>query len=574
MQYESMFDKLVMDLSSRERKELLEKLRDSNNVSIEPLVFEVADEREVSLEQAYSKLGLFDKVVLFIKTFFTGRKRESLVEELLLKKLADRIAKKNPNLMSFQRRQLLEGFIKELESLQMHLTPLAVVFAKSLEKTRGAFYAFLVSLEFESLNERLVEETDPTAFYSEERFKDVAAVKGEMEHRFKSIIEGISAEDRTRFHHGTLALFHLYKLMTFRFDEIIPAPANRAPGKRAISYNPVKRELNVLCDLLASTTYPPPSNVLKAVFLFSSQDTAGETGQKTEAQIDEFISEVDVTLGIIRQFNASVPLADMIRCLSKNYTYKPLAVKGGEDWFVQFKTYWEQKIEDRFKEFYREKKVKILLENSLAFLESDFFTELSNYRQYDEENKFVKFPLTLSFIKNFTERVFLPKIGKPLKTLLLNGNFYKKQNRSEFTDAYNNVTLLPDKINALDADLAPEGDIGIRIRQVELEIKQNKLRHKQIATLSKEIDDAAKRIIEECMRGLATLSSVVDGVLFGQIGGKFDTISNLKNIGGKENAELLASLKGSITILNRGQEYVREFFQVESRTSGAREKSA
>ena len=61
-------------------------------------------------------------------------------------------------------------------------------------------------------------------------------------------------------------------------------------------------------------------------------------------------------------------------------------------------------------------------------------------------------------------------MNKALKILFINGNFYKKENRTSFTDAYNNMTTTYDKIHALDKSVSPEGDLGIEIEAAKNEI--------------------------------------------------------------------------------------------------------
>ena len=63
-------------------------------------------------------------------------------------------------------------------------------------------------------------------------------------------------------------------------------------------------------------------------------------------------------------------------------------------------------------------------------------------------------------------------MNKALKILFINGNFYKKENRTSFTDAYNNMTTTYDKIHALDKSVSPEGDLGIEIEAAKNEIMQ------------------------------------------------------------------------------------------------------
>jgi hypothetical protein len=567
MEVSSLFDKLVLDLSSRERRDLLDKIQGSRNVSVEPLMAETIEEEETNFDTEYYKLSIFRKIILFIISLFTGKKRRILVEEYLLRKLTDRIRTRHPGLVDFSRRILVGGFRNELEYLNRAISLLKEPLHTVMSSERGAFFAFLISVELEFIQQRIIEETDPSTIYETQHFTEVAEVRGEMERRFNHILETISPEDRTRIYQYALSLDYFYQLCSYNFEEIIMHfDNNRFGGRGVLNFSLAKNKLMRLSDILQSVGYPPPSDALKAVFLFYYYDKFDDPNYNMKKRLEQSLEEAENGFSCVRQFNNRVPVVDIIKCILKNYNYRPQKIKGGEDWFVLFKNYWQKRFDSMFGAFYKEKKVRVFIEQSHYFLETDFVSEPHYYNQHLQyENLGIKYYLSIIFIKNFYERLFIQKINRSLKVLLINGNFYKKENRSDFTDAFNGMNSIYEMIGALDKDVSPAGELGGKLELLKMEVIKTKEVKKKAQNMFKTIDARAKKIVEDSIIHFSTLINVLDGILYGKVGGKYDTISNLKSIGGRENNDLIAAWRSSLNYFGKGLELIKDIYQLENR---------
>ncbi|MBN1696602.1 MAG: hypothetical protein JW881_03720 [Spirochaetales bacterium] len=567
MEASSLFDKLVLDLSSQERRDLLEKIQGVKNVSVEPLLTETFEQEETNFDNEYDKLSLFRKIILFILSLFTGKKRRVLVEEYLLKKLRDRIYTRHPGLVDFSRKVLLKGFRDEIESLSRAISIFKEPLHRVMSTDRGSFFAFLISMELEFIQQRIIEETDPVNIYDSQHFTEVAEVRGEMERRFSHILDSISPEDRTRIYQYALSLDYFNQLCGFNFDDIVMQfDNNRFGGRGALGFMIAKNKLMKLSDILQSVGYPPPSDALKAVFLFHYHSMIDDPDFNMQKRLEQSLEEADNGFNYVRRFNNKVPVADIVKCILKNYNYRPQKIKGGEDWFVLFKNYWQNRFDAMFRTFYKEKKVRVLIEQVHYFLEADFVSEPQYYNQnLSYENLGIKYYLSVIFIKNFYERLFLQKINRYMKVLLINGNFFKKENRSDFTDAFNGMNVGYEMIGALDKDVSPAGESGARLEQLNSEVIKSKEVRKRAENLFKSIDARAKKIVEDGINCFTIMINVLDGILYGKIGGKYDTISNLKSIGGRENNDLIAAWRSSINYFTKGLQLLKDIYQLESR---------
>ena len=57
--------------------------------------------------------------------------------------------------------------------------------------------------------------------------------------------------------------------------------------------------------------------------------------------------------------------------------------------------------------------------------------------------------------------------------------------------------------------------------------------------------------------------SIIKGILYGESGGRFDTLSNLTYIGGSENAILMEHLSRSLKQAEEGQRIINELYDLE-----------
>jgi hypothetical protein len=425
-----------------------------------------------------------------------------------------------------------------------------------------------VSLELEEIQQRIIDETEPYFIFESGHFTEIAEIRGEMEKRFTKIVEDISREDRRKIYQHVFVLTRFYQLSSFDFDDLISLfGKNQFGGRGMLSFNIARTKLMRLCDLIQSAHFPPPSNALKAVFLFSNYEKIGDPYLNLNAQLDHFLKEADITFSAMRRFNKKVPLPDIIKCMSRNCNYKPEILKGGEDWFVLFRNFWDKQFDKIFKSFYKEKRIKVFITDALSFLTMEDFRKLEYYTPDIAYTPYsIKHYLSLLFIKNFYEKIFIPRLNKALNVLFINGNFYKKENRTSFTDTYNGVTTVYNRIHTLDKSVSPEGDLGIEIEAAKNEVIKTQPVKRKANQIFKEINARTKLIIEEAISHYTMLINILDGILYGQVGGKFDSISNMRSIGGRENHEIVSSWRNSLNKLNKALELLQEIYQLEERS--------
>jgi hypothetical protein len=142
----------------------------------------------------------------------------------------------------------------------------------------------------------------------------------------------------------------------------------------------------------------------------------------------------------------------------------------------------------------------------------------------------VKGTYGLSFLQTFYSVVFMGEINRIIRPILIDGEFQKRENRTEFTECYNNLIKLDDLIKRFDRDISPAGDYGKRYAQAKADMSSLPVKRRKVQIVMEEASaDAAKILIQtrEAMQGMVR---ILGGVI-GKKDENYDALSNLSRMG-------------------------------------------
>jgi hypothetical protein len=253
--------------------------------------------------------------------------------------------------------------------------------------------------------------------------------------------------------------------------------------------------------------------------------------------------KAESALDRIRSFNARLPLGDLLRLVSGDPGYIPRELPGGEDWLAIYKTFWRERIEASIHDWRAEHRNKELLEEIAAFVGDPGprgFKNISREEKADAPT--LQLTLALVFLDAFHRGPFVRELSRPLKLILVDGEFYRKDNRLEFTDAYDGLVHIPEFLSALDARMGPEGEIGVAWLAAKNEIAAAPVKRRKMQTVARGAEEEVERIIRREGSALKTMFLILQGILKGEAGGRYDSLANLSYIDGKSNKEFLRSL--------------------------------
>ncbi|MCX7788283.1 MAG: DUF5312 domain-containing protein [Spirochaetes bacterium] len=540
MEGTSVFDKLVADLTTEERKNLLERIQKLHPLSEEPMMANQQDEVEVNVEREFQGLSLFEKILLWIRAFFTRRIREEVLEEHLVRKLGRELQRKAPGLVDLKRKVVLPSFAETVERLKPHLSVLGAFISLLTGNRRTQFISFLAAFEMENTTERLKTELDPFYlialhwYHLEPPFASDALVSLEippteqlsdadlrrmLDNRLEDILAGIAQEEKSRMYLDIRFLDRLSQLVYFPVDRILSAfRALPELPYAPCPFNRLREPLALFTEIMYSLRDPIPAVLLETLVLFKMGDFHRELDRAEEKHtISQSLLQLEEAFQAIRNFLQKVPLLTLMKVLTGRVNYRCIERGGGEDWFNQFKQHWRARLDEAFRSF-----LDIRRKDELGKAMSALFAPTPLPIPYGKNVRECSiFLLGFIFLRTFFQTIFFSTYNRPLRILLLEGQFYKADNRKEYTEAFGNLLKLGEE---LEKSTIPESWESLPSTQKET------------------LESQVLRWSEQFRDSLQSLVRVLDGVLFGEAGGRYDTLSNLGSIGGRGNAQLLQSL--------------------------------
>ncbi|HON87885.1 MAG TPA: DUF5312 family protein [Spirochaetia bacterium] len=554
MAKESTFDRLVLEISPAERSKMLEKLKlyQSPNDAGNLLANEAVEEPHIHIAEYTEHLTLLDKILLFFKSLFLNKPKSELIKEKLLHNIARRITSRYHGLIDISGKMLLKSFYDELLILEKAISYFGTIFSKIVSENLAPLYVFLVSLYSGDIHSTLLETTDP--WKMEKKFPDMK--EHEIRSAMQKAVDAIPGQftDSVRLMVSTdiHLLFILNELANYPIKNLLESFLSidgKYESPLSINFELLKK----LNNLLHEINDLPSICLLDTLFFFYH-------GEKYTGNLDAYHTAIskEITLlldnfKIIRNFRKKVYLNDITALAAQNPEYEPIPVSGGEDWLSYYKKFWKERIEKNFVVYSFQKKSEQLQIEINYYLKEPYQSNLVFINEKGRETvPPVKYARVLKFIEAVYNNVFIPEMNKYLKILLLEGDFYKKDNKQEFTEAYNTILQIPDMLKIFDFMLSPEGDIGKQYLVSKNDIASQSVLKKKTESILLSIDFETETIIKKVTTSFEKLVFILRGILTRQQNSVYDTLVNLTKIDGRNNKEFLINLEKIRDKLERG----------------------
>jgi len=530
------FDRLVSGLSMDERQNLLTKLEKQSQLSNEPLYTELKEVIPAAdIETEYSKLPWYYRLWYFILSILKAKPPVVLFENKQVASLGQKINEKSPGLYDYQRGLLLPGFYRHMERLKTAARFFYSTLDISVNRDRGAFFAFLGSLNMPEIHERLRTETDPAIIVETQPDTPETELRQIAFRAMDEALSAITEEYRSAMYFSARSLYCLKELSSFLFDRIIMAFGFDASANgETCSANVVRELLSALDNILASLRNVPPMPLLESLFIFILQERTGDPKFDINREIRGLLAKAEESLDVIREFNKQVPLTWIIRCSARDLSLAPREISGGEDWHAVYRDYWKRRIESFYADYMRDRRRQQLLSSFRYFLKGTSLKVLENTEsETNPDGLPIRGTFGLSFLLTFYSAVFMPDINKILRSILVDGEFNKKENRVEFAESYNDLIKLEDDIKKFEHEISPSGEYGKRYVQARQEMASLPVKRRKIQIVINEAEDAAESILEQAQEASRSLVNIMGGILGRDTRTRYDTLSNLAKMPGK-----------------------------------------
>ncbi len=570
MEEQTRFDRLVKNLSKSERHDMLDKLRTATKPTLSQEPLKIIEEESGSFDynKAFQQLSWIERLFLFLRVMFTSDTREELLEDMILTKLSRQVDRNYDAIYNHSTGELAANFYWSVKKLQDRLAFLREPLRKSLAAQKKDFFAFLLGWEMPDIQERLMAEVEPEHVAYEKSISDPYKIRKEIEYQLEDILESIDDARKNVIYARVRNLHAFQALVMYPYEKLLSSFEKRgAGGALSTPVFEVRSSLLDLTKVLYSVKNPPPESMMKVVFLFHLQNSLeSEESEEVERRLNSLLKQTEEAINYLRFFHAHVPMLTLSRLVLRNIEFVPEGIAGGEDWFVLFKQFWYQRFDQRMRTYSETFKRNQLIDSAKDFLKAYALPEVKYYNNigsnYNLQPRYLK---TLGLIRGFMDTFFISEMNSPLKLVLIDGEFYKEQNREEYNDAYNGMLWISDRIDNLELSLSPDGEIGKRIDAIDNEASTGSQRAGRVQQMISTVDSQVEEIITKTIDFVTQLKNVIGGILYGDMGGRYDTLSNMGYIGRNENKNLQQKLGSINKKLDSFLEVLTQLYDAEKR---------
>ncbi|GEM_PF-6236334 len=545
MNSQGTFENLVRQLQPEERRALMEKW-----TTKEDLTFNQPSEPEERTMPDYTVIlktySWWKRFFLYLKALFSGDPVNETVKNQVFSDLGSELEGRFPNWMNTRTRIFFPHFYFEMKHLadafKVFKAPLNTAFGKE----KGDFFAFMVGTAMEDIQQRILLETDHKFVYNSNPERPNNEIKAIVEGNLRVILDTIPQDIRRnvylevkKFHYLQLAANFDYSLILNPFQVTGETPT-------PVPMDEIAEPLVSMWSRLAALDGLDLHCLLENLLLFhlKSQNLKDE---EMERALEQLVSSAKESLDTIKEFRTRVPLSKFCALAVRNIEVRKEALPGIEDWFTQYRTFWRNKIAKDFQLFNRERTQKMLMSTICHFLDIDeeLFNTSKTYPRILTNTVYPVQDRTLTFLKLFFQRSFMHRFHPLLKIVFVEGEFYKKSNRSEFTDCFNSLLRFSEELDVMVKRVSAQGDIGSKL--IGMGAKDEDQQIQEVQNVFQMASDQIQEMVRKITPTFQSLFNLLHGITKTEPGGTYDTLVNIGQIGGKNNSIVrkeLLSLSG------------------------------
>ena len=558
------FEQLADNLDDNERKAMLDEIKEDlkkhQKVENKDDIKKVKKEKEYKLlEKEYENTSLIDKIQLFIKKLLTGKSIYILMKEKILKNLGKSVEHDYPGFVDIKESRIKEPFCNEINLLKNSLSDISEMIKVIENYGKAEFYQFIAASEMTELEKTLEKNTDPDFILRTGVISERDKVRTEIIRQYHEIIESIDSMEKEKVYEIIRGFFLLKEIVYYNFDSFQRKFEYEPNGNKFSSFGNCRKFIRELYEVMHNITSSsaPFKKVLKymAEFYYEKGDASGKISK------DDYMAKMLVKLNAdfkaIETFVKNAPLKNLIKYLYKDLHYEPGIISGGEEWFNVYKNYLKEKIDNKYDVFLSNQK------------KGDVIKKLRHYIVSIPEEKDLKFSVEIKdriykfeyanllfYLKELKNTFYQNKIERIVSSILLDGVFYKDANKKELYEAYNFINNLDNDFRDFLKRIDPEGDEVKSIRKYSFEEKSMKLQKKKIERFISEINSILSEKYSEYYDSFLSVSKVLYGIVNGNVGGKYDTLSNAADVCEEKTFMSLVSIT---TVNNNLKEILKMF---------------
>ncbi len=540
MSEKSKLEELSSELPENERKKLLEKItkRMQKDEKEEIIHVELQDEeRDRIITNEMAQLGLFQKIVLWLKKFISGKDPKEAFLDLKLSHIKKRIHQIAPELTGFETRNLSPKFAKRLYDLYKKTYPLFSffrVFSKNVDFRHNAS-AFLVEKKYDGVKKTIrefitideMEEIFATTSFEDEIKKELLK---RLNKYLKTIPESLFADIEA----GIKTLSYLEKVVFFPFGSIFQYFHYNLESAVEEKYPffenaPVMLMLDLLEKLYYSVyivnrlpdEYIIHEEILLAyIFYKRDQEIGGEVNEAdVKAEIDELKKYLKELIEDVQDFYKKIPLLELIRYFRKDPYYRLMFNIPKVYIKALYAAFLKEKLLTEFRNRLREIKIRVIDKKVL-----DIFKErkVMDLFYYNENPNFDYRKLGLPYFKHIKSLTLLYNYLNSLyknyiqDAIQLVNNFLLVNNRivqNRIMQYASGLEDLEAKIVLFDRSLSQEEEDGKTLMQFRYNLANDITLQKSYRSFVYQKDKEAKDLLDKARENMQGIKKIFDDIL-------------------------------------------------------------
>ena len=558
------FDALVSGLSETERVTMLEKMKAAGTDNSSLAVSDSSESAPpVPVEEQIKQEPFLFRVFLWIKSIFANTSMQVLYNEHRIAQIARSVEKNSPNLMDSKRNMLMSGFYDKLVELKLSADFFRPYMLLS-EADENSFLVFLGSLIMSDIEEQMNESVDPYSLPFENGQKPEQRMN--LLRRMDEILNSIPTARRNYMYEAVRSYEWLKQFSKLPFERFISLFSTVVEKNYSCAFSTLENEVSVFAKILCNGV-KIYEEVLEALYLFSRKGTSGrslDSMDEVAEKAADFMEKSKSQISMMRMFINTVPLKSIARIIYSDAAWVPENFTGGEDWYVRYKNHWRRLFEEKWKSWGIDCKKEQLKQG----LERNF--GLENFPLLPERPWALlwggmpfRYELTAGFLNWYMKEKF-PEYELPLKTIMLEGDFIKKENRAEFNDSFNKLIQVSVDLQTLNRVLSSGGEYGMIFNKLHNENLRSLQAHSKIESIIRGVESDVRSMILSFCDACRTLENCFTGIFLEKTDSRYDALTNLARLGGKNNDIFVKKLEEARRSISDCYALIRELEPIDT----------
>lgn len=561
------FNKLARGLSESDRRVLLDKINKSLSPSVQLVEAEQNPENQnITLKIKFENESIFYKFIIWFRSIIQKKQTNEVYNEEIIARIAKKVNRDHPGLLDHKNFRLDSIFYRRLIALR-EAGDFFRPYLSYVSVNPGDFYVFLCSFVTPEITDAVNSKVNPFSIPFDE---EVGIEKrNDFLRKLDEVLNGMNAVSREKLYDSISAVNWLDKFSRLTFIHFISQFTNLTEDSYTAPYKSVREDYENLAALFCDID-PVNNDILEAIFLYSKkqeiENNDNVQNKDIEKAIKEFLVKANSKLALIQMFISGVPIIKVGKVINANYDWNVNSSNGAEAWFPAFRAQWRKLIDVRWNDWLRERKKSALSSN----LKDDFgLEEFPTLKYRPWANLWLRIPfsqeLTAGFLSWFVEDMY-EKVIPVMNEVMLEGVFYKNENRDEYSEALNNFVQACKQIQELDVRLSPDGDLGSIFEDFET----NKIRtlqiQNQIETMVSETENVVRDSVNKFTKSCQTIDLVYRGFFSDVKDSMHEGLQNWGSIKGHQNREWKDKLYNISLIIKKCIYYIAELEPIDAAT--------